>query len=203
MSQRRIARISLAIAAIILLAAPAQRLQADNADTGLRQRVTAAIAADVTSAGRERPMIGELEILPRGLQLPEHAKLRAVSSQPGFEPETWLIRMDCIERRDCLPFHVLVHSAAREFARLDNRTAPSSASSFDHRSAKLHGNDPLALAHSGDHVVVVQELPGMRLQARAVCLQSGRLGDTILVRNLTSHRVLLATIAGKTEVRVE
>ncbi len=43
----------------------------------------------------------------------------------------------------------------------------------------------------------------MRLQARVVCLESGALGDAIRVRNLATHRVLLATVAGKDEVRVE
>ncbi len=43
----------------------------------------------------------------------------------------------------------------------------------------------------------------MRLQAKVVCLQSGALGDAIRVRNLATHRVLLATVTGKAEVRVE
>ncbi len=59
------------------------------------------------------------------------------------------------------------------------------------------------LAHSGDRMLLVEERPGMRLQARVVCLESGALGDAIRVRNLATHRVLLATIAGKNEVRVE
>ena len=53
------------------------------------------------------------------------------------------------------------------------------------------------LAHSGDHMLLVEERPGMRLQARVVCLESGALGDAIRVRNLATHRVLLATVAGK------
>ena len=67
---------------------------------------------------------------------------------------------------------------------------------------KPESSDAL-LARSGDHVQLVEELAGLRLQVKVVCLQSGALGERIRVQNPATHRVLLATIAGKDLVRVE
>ena len=48
-----------------------------------------------------------------------------------------------------------------------------------------------------------RSVPGCGCRSRWSVCESGGLGDEIRVRNLATHRVLLATIAGKNLVRVE
>ena len=62
---------------------------------------------------------------------------------------------------------------------------------------------PTPLHHAGDRVEIVEQLSGMNLRTRGVCLQPGAVGDRIRVRTLTTHRVLVATIAAPNLVKVE
>jgi len=129
-------------------------------------------------------LLASLDALPSG------ATLRVVSVKREFAPDTWLLRLDCRSPRDCLPFDVMLHaSEAKGLA-----WGPGPA-------AKSSSSGPV-LAHSGDRVELVAELAGVRLRVPAVCLQSGGLGDRIRVRNLATHRVLEATVAGPKLLRV-
>ena len=140
------------------------------------------------------------------------ARVAAISAAgcklaPGFGPEritpgTWLLRLDCSSRRDCLPFHAVLSTAAAGLAsQADEWT--SAVQALAPGSRRQPGPSAVLLAHSGERVSLVEELAGMRLQVKVVCLQSGGLGDRIRVQNPTTHRVLLATVAGKELVRVE
>jgi flagella basal body P-ring formation protein FlgA len=139
------------------------------------------------------------------LSLPAQVKLHVVSVGRGFSPGSRLVRLDCSTRSDCLPFHVVLRSAALERSDLTGTGRMSEASTRRslQKDAKSLGQFPPPLARSGDRMLLVEQRPGMRLQAKVVCLQSGALGDAIRVRNLATHRVLLATVTGKAEVRVE
>ena len=72
-------------------------------------KVAAAVARDLQFDGDDQA--GQIQILaPASMSLPAHAELHVVSLRAGFSPETWLLRMDCADRRDCLPFHVVLRS---------------------------------------------------------------------------------------------
>jgi Chaperone for flagella basal body P-ring formation len=144
----------------------------------------------------------QLQLLGSPQSLPPGSSLRLVSVRPGFTPGTWLMRLDCSSRHDCLPFHALLRIDVGVQLSPSNSGA-SPALSKAGGSQSNPGSSVAPLARSGDRVNLVEELAGMRLQVKAVCLQSGALGDRIRVQNLATHRVLLATIAGKNLVRVE
>lgn len=166
----------------------------------LQQKVAEAVARDLQLTVGDQA--SQMQILaPATMSLPERARLHVVSVRSGFSPESWLVRVDCTDRADCLPFHVILHSASPQ-AR--NRAGDQSSAAVPLRNSLVRVRQLRApLARSGDYMFLVEQRPGMRLQARVVCLESGALGDAIRVRNLATHRVLLATIAGKNEVRVE
>jgi hypothetical protein len=166
----------------------------------LQRKVAATIARDLQFGGANQS--SQLKILaPAAMSLSARSELHVVWVRPGFSPGSWLVRMDCAARSDCLPFYVVLRAAEPGL----RQAAPdplSTASQPRNSSAGVRQvNTPLA--HSGDHMLLVEARPGMRLQARVVCLQSGGLGDAIRVRNLATHRVLLATVTGKDEMRVE
>ena len=122
--------------------------------------------------------------------LPASAQLHVVSveSVPG-RPGS-LARLACQSSSDCLPFYVIVGGAP----------LPPLANILIGKSPAPRREPPLA--HPGDRVEIVEQLSGMNLHTRGVCLQAGSKGDRIRVRTVTSHRVLLATVAAPDLVEV-
>ena len=173
---------------------------AQSPSSSLQRKVAAAVARDLQFGSEQQG--GQLQILaPPAMSPPAGAKLHVVSVRAGFSPGSWLVRMACTARSDCLPFHVMLRSTGAE---VRNPVGdPLSAAVQPRNSPARVKQVRVPLARSGDRMLLVEERPGLRLQARVVCLESGALGDVIRVRNLATHRVLLATIAGKDEVRVE
>jgi Chaperone for flagella basal body P-ring formation len=205
--------------------------------SSLQRKVAVAVARDLQFDSEGQA--SRLQILaPPAMSPPARADLHVVLVRAGFSPGSWLVRMACAARSDCLPFHVVLRSTSSE--RLQSGCSTGGAGLQAHvpeqqekslqplrsmtsvaeagncggglkvglKARTTHttgytnpGTD--LLARSGDRMLLVEERPGMRLQAKVVCLESGVLGDAIHVRNLATHRVLLATIAGKNEVRVE
>jgi flagellar basal body P-ring formation chaperone FlgA len=165
----------------------------------LRDKVAAAVARDVPSslAGQDA---GNLQVLDPLLSLPSDSQLRVTSVRTGYSPGSWLLRLECASRRDCLPFHVVLRAPG--VGRRESFGADLAAKAAGKDQPSRPQTNP-AVARSGDHVLLVEERSGMRLKVTAVCLQSGGLGDQIRVRNLATQRVLVATIAGKNLVRVE
>jgi len=172
--------------------------------SALQRKVVAAIARDLQFDTADETTWSNLQVLAPSLSVPLDSELHVVSVRAGYTLGSWLLRMDCSSRRDCLPFHVVLHSPATNVRnpRYGNVVKALSQAN-DHAVAVGHGPSLPPLARSGDRVLLVEERPGMRLQVAAVCLDSGTLGDAIRVRNLATHRVLMATIASKDQVRVE
>lgn len=160
--------------------------------SSLRDIVAAAVARDVPFAIAAVQDAANLQLLDPSLSLPPDARLRVTSVRAGYSPGSWLLRLDCASRRDCLPFHVLLRAPAVDLNAQPTGKAPPNLP----RTKSL-------VAHSGDHALLVEERSGLRLKVPVVCLQSGGLGDQVRVRNLATQRILVATVAGKNLVRVE
>jgi hypothetical protein len=173
----------------------------------LQQQAAEAIVRDLGLDSDSSMVEQNLQVLAPSRSLPPGAAIHVVSARPGFTAGTWMLRLDCDSRRDCLPFHAIlrmpksapaeahlgeVHLAARGEVRTP---------SFEAVAAPK----PLSamLAHRGDQVELVAELPGVRLQTTVVCLDSGSRGDQIRVQNRDTHRIMTATVAGQDLVKVE
>jgi len=186
------------LACLAVAVAAGQRLAAETKWPSLRWQLAAVVARDLQLSDEIRVLAGKLDVLNPAPSLPPDAQLRVTSMQSGPQPGTWWLRVDCTSRRDCLPFHVILRAPQASMAHL--RTEPPGKPVPE---APRLGQGKAPLARAGDRVLLVEELPGMRLKVGAICLQSGGLGDAIKVRNLATHRVLMATITGKNEIRVQ
>ena len=173
--------------------------------SALQRKVAAAVARDLQSGLISESSGSNLQVLSPPLSVPAGAELHVTSVRVGYSPGSWLLRMDCSSRRDCLPFHVVLHSPAANLPEGLVASLTTSASGQNQGSRPKVQPRQLRspVARSGDHVLLVEERSGMRLKVTAVCLESGGLGDEIRVRNLATQRVLLATVEGKDLVRVE
>ena len=184
-------------------AEPSVREQSSFSD--LRQKVAAAIARDLQLDLPNDSPGNNLQVLAHTPSVPSGSELHVTSVRAGYSPGSWLLRLDCSSRRDCLPFHVVLHSPG---ANLHEGLVAGLTTSASGRNQPIRPKakpKPLRspMARGGDHVLLVEERSGMRLKVTVVCLESGGLGDEIRVRNLATRRVLLATVAGKDLVRVE
>ena len=137
----------------------------------------------------------QLRLLGPSASLPEGAAMRVISARPGFAPGTWLLRLDCEARRDCLPFHAILQLPADEDRHLREQGGVVPVVMKKRPRAQ-------PLARRGDDVVLVEQMSGMRLRMKVVCLESGAVGEQIRVRNRATRRVLLATVAGPGLVQV-
>ena len=187
--------------AMLLLLLPAPRCcfaqsPAPAPERSLRAEVAQSVARYMGVEGESNRIAGDLQLLSVPLSGP--ATFHVVSAKPGLIPHSWFLRLECTSRHECLPFEVMLRTAdAGVIERLSSRSR---------HPAILSASSPqraAALARSGERVTLVEELSGMRLTVKAVCLEAGGLGDRIRVRNLATRRVLLATVAAKGEVRVE
>jgi hypothetical protein len=136
------------------------------------------------------------------------AEIEVVSVQPGAGQDTWMLRMDCRSRRDCLPFHVAMHSRDLCISLPHGRNgcrvrAPQRAQVSSLNTGIPYKAAGPPLVRSGDRALLVEDRSGMRFTAKALCLQGGSLGDAIHVRNLATQRILVGIVAGRALVRVE
>ncbi len=171
------------------------------APTAIQQQAAEAVARELnlSPASEVEP---NLQVLAPFRSLPPNATIQVISIKSGFTPGSWLVRLDCTSRRDCLPFDAVLRMPGGGGA------LPAQPGSVIHKTAlevpaagKRLTTSPLV--HRGDHAELVAELPGMRLQTQVICLGSGALGDQIRVQTLGTHRTLTATVAGEDLVKVQ
>lgn len=202
---RHLACVGARIAVVLLaigIAGPRLGLALSDA-MGVQQQAAAAVARGLRIDAEPGRIERNLQLLGSPPSLPSGSTLHLVSARAGFAPGTWLLRLDCSSRRDCLPFHAVLRATDISVHLPQVSKAISPGLTVAPKPHSQRGSPAVPLARSGDRVNLVEELSGMRLKVKAVCLQSGGLGDRIRVQNLATHRVLLATIAGKDLVRVE
>jgi hypothetical protein len=191
-------RMALPLLAVALATSPCALAQ--DAKTVQRQ-AAAAVARGLHINPEPGKIERNLQLLGSPLFLPAGSSLYLVSASKGFTQGTWLLRLDCSSRRDCLPFHALLRIADLGVEPQPHQSMPELPGAPNPHSTP--GASAGLLIRSGDRVDLVEQLSGLRLQIKVICLQSGALGERVRVQNPASHRVLLATIAGKDLVRVE
>jgi Chaperone for flagella basal body P-ring formation len=191
---------SLAMVWVLLLLtfAPAANATQPVPDTGaVEQHIAEAIARDLHL---ELPPNARLQVLIPLTILPANVEVRVVSLKPAFTPATWLVRLACAPSRDCLPFHALL-SGCHPTGSLAGTSAvfgPHSATGAA-RSAAVAG----WVTTSGERVELTGGDSQITVKVKAVCLEAGRLGDTVRVRALGSNRIVSATVVGDRLVRVK
>jgi len=129
--------------------------------------------------------------------------LRVLSVKRDFAPNSWLLRLGCGDSH-CMAFAALLHDTVLTASNW--RDLPPERPSLELDSAKHRLNPPVApVVHKGDNVSVIEEFAQVKLLMKAVSLDSGEVGDTIRVRNASSHRVVKATVvaAGRAWVQAE
>lgn len=171
--------------------------------TSVQRQAAAAVVRGLRIDASPERIERNLELLGSPPSLPSGSALHLVSAKAGFTSDTWLLRLDCSLRRDCLPFYAVLRTTEIGAGNPPGGKSISLGLAVASQPHSRPGPPVAPVARSGDQVSLVEELSGMRLQVKAVCLQSGGLGDRIRVQNLATHRVLLATVAGKNLVRVE
>ncbi len=197
------------MAGLTLLSLVARPSPAQLASAALQARVAQAVVRDLHLANATpQDVQSELQILP-SLSLPAEAEIEVVSVQHGAGEDTWMLRMDCRPRRDCLPFHVALHSSILCISLPRGRDdcpvhSPQHAQAASLNTGIPHkAAGPPPLVRPGDRALLVEDRFGMRFTAKALCLQGGSLGDVIHVRNLATQRILVGIVAGRALVRVE
>lgn len=197
------------IAMLLAVAACGPELCAQAADAaGLQMQVAETVRSSLGLDGSTQAIAGNVRLLPVRGAISNHAEVQLMSARPGWVRGTWLLRLDCSRRRDCLPFHAVLYYA---------HSIPCCSANVSTYHNVVHKSDsvrqplesglrrlrPDPAVHTGEHVRVAEERSGLHLMTQAVCLESGAVGDTISVRNLSSRRLLYATVAASGLVRVE
>lgn len=147
----------------------------------------------------------DLQLLPHLSNLPPGTHVLSVKRE--ITPGTWLIRLGCNAGSHCLPFDALLHTAELDTTHFTPPVPVNPGSIGLDRSSAREAKEKEAsssppVVHQGEKVDMVLALGQVKLVVKAVCLNSGRIGDSIPVRNLSSHRLLRAEIAGPGLVRV-
>ena len=135
-----------------------------------------------------------IQILAPEVRLPDTARLHVAAVHPFGAAGTWLLRMECGRRVECVPFEV----------RLQMRGGDGSPVGVGSPHAARDG-DSLSppLVRAGQRVQLSEETSAMHLSAPAICLQAGGMGQKIRVRNVSSGRVVLARVRAAGMVTVE
>ena len=195
-SEGSLIRTRLWIVALVVLtaAAPAAAVPGTGA---VEQRIADAVARDLHL---ELPPSARLRVLIPLNILPPDARVRVVSVKPAFTPATWLVRLACASSRDCLPFHALL-SGCHPPGVLSgsSRVASPGPGARDSENPATGA----WMTRSGEQVELTGGDSQIMVKVKAVCLQAGRVGDTVRVRAMGSNRIVSATVVADRIVRVK
>ena len=178
------------------LSAEESRTPADTRPTPVtRQEVWQAVVAELRQRGLPEPQLPRIEDLALPVALPALAgrKLRVSSACWDEGPERTQFRLECGEPGQCLPFLAYVH--------VQNRDAGTRAGSCrleaPSRPAPEAPVKPLAkpAVRAGDRATAVFLSARLRISASVTCLERGREGEVIRVRNQDGE-VFRARISG-------
>jgi len=178
------------------LSAEEARTPADTGPTPVtRQEVWQAVVAELRRRGLSEPQLPQIEDLDLPFAQPALAgrQLRVSSACWDEGPERTQFRLECGEPGQCLPFLAYVH--------VQNRDAGARAGSCRQESPSRPAPEaPVkALAkpavRAGDRATAVFLSARLRISASVTCLERGREGEVIRVRN-EDGQVFRARISG-------
>jgi hypothetical protein len=178
------------------LSAEESRTPADTRPTPVtRQEVWQAVVAELRQRGLPEPQLPRIEDLALPVALPALAgrKLRVSSACWDEGHERNQFRLECGEPGQCLPFLAYVH--------VQNRDAGTRAGSCrleaPSRPAPEAPVKPLAkpAVRAGDRATAVFLSARLRISASVTCLERGREGEVIRVRN-EDGQIFRARISG-------
>ena len=169
----------------------------------IQQQAAEAVIRDLGIDSGGRFVEQNLKVLAPYTALPAGAAIKVVSARAGYTPGTWLVRLDCTSRRDCLPFDAVLRVPQLNTGELpEGESGKARLQAVQLAAAVKHLNAP-PLTRQGQEIELVAELAGVRLREKVTCLDAGSLGERIRVQSRGSHRVLVATVAGAGVVKVE
>jgi len=189
-----------AIAASSLLSA---RLSAEEARTPAetrptpvtRQEVWQAVVAELRERGLPEPQLPRIEDLDLPFALPALAgrKLRVSSACWDEGPDRTQFRLECGEPGQCLPFLAYVHVQSRDAgARAGSCRQESPSRPAPEAPVKTLAKPAV---RAGDRATAVFLSARLRISASVTCLERGREGEVIRVRN-EDGQVFRARISG-------
>jgi hypothetical protein len=154
-----------------------------------------AVVAELRQRGLSEPQLPRIEDLDLPFALPAVAgrKLRVSSACWDEGPDRTQFRLECGEPGQCLPFLAYVH--------VQNRDAGARAGSCRLESPSRPAPEapvkPLAkpAVRAGDRATAVFLSARLRISASVTCLERGREGEVIRVRN-EDGQVFRARISG-------
>lgn len=170
-------------------------------DTGstpvTRQEVWLAVTAELHERGLSQAQWPRIEDLDLPVALPAVAgrKLRVSSACWDERPQRTQFRLECGEPGQCLPFLVYVH--VRAGVRDEGARAAPCRLESESRPASEASPKPLAkpTLHAGDRATAVFVSDRLRITTTVTCLERGREGEVIRVRNQDGE-VFRARISG-------
>jgi Chaperone for flagella basal body P-ring formation len=162
---------------------------------GLQSRLAQVVARDLGWELQESATPLRVKVLAPGLRLPDEVRLHVAAVHASGVADSWLLRMECSTRVECLPFEVVLQSSGHQ--------NPSVEAASVHSAAGAEGPLPPQVVRAGQRVRLAEEISGMRLSALAICLQPGGVGQRIRVRNLSSGRVVPARVRAGGELEAE
>jgi hypothetical protein len=173
------------------------------APSPIQQQAAEAVIRDLGIDSDSALVEQNLKVLAPYTSLPTGAAIKVVSARAGYSAGTWVLRLDCVSRRDCLPFHAVLRVPQLNTGGLpEGESGKPKLTAVQFAAAVKQLNAP-PVTRQGQEIELVADLPGVRLREKVVCLQAGALGERIRVQSRGSHRVLLATVAGSGLVKVE
>jgi hypothetical protein len=154
-----------------------------------------AVAAELREQGiveASLPQVDDLD-LPVAVPAPVARKLRVVSACWDAGSERTQFRLQCGEAGECLPFLVYWKVSPR-----NSHNGEASAHAVSCRVPIARTSPKVALKpamRSGDRALVVFVAAQLHMSARVTCLEGGREGDVIRVRD-TEGRIFRARVSG-------
>ncbi len=136
-------------------------------------------AAALVELRRAAPVVAEkdLSLLASPPVLGPLQRVTIANARYDSAQKRWQLQLLCVPRQSCIPAFAVVDSSDQGLFR-------ATASRVEH-----------PIIHAGDQKPAVLSVGTIRIRQMVICLQPGRVGDTIRVRECHGRRIWLATVA--------
>jgi len=137
-------------------------------------------------------------------RIPEDAPLALISKRWDAALHSWVFSARCTRSRDCVPFLIRVQGADWE----DSASAAMLVQNNAHPGLHLSPSTRAAqgrnfVVHPGQKTLILWDQNGIRLTVPAICMDSGRAGDTVRARIERGNRIVRAVVVSSGVLRAE